>query len=346
MRMTMRWFGASDPVTLAQIAQVPCVKGIVTALFDIPVGEVWSVERLSAIKDEIEAAGLTLDVIESIPIAEEIKLGLPERDDLIETYCQSIRHMGQVGIKTLCYNFMPVFDWMRTDLAVTLADGSVVSSYRHAEIEAFDVDEGMEARIAWAYSYTGDQLKQVLKQYQGIDDDGLFENFAYFLRKVVPVAEESGVYMAVHPDDPPWSILGLPRIVRDLPTIQRLLDVVDSPHHGLTFCTGSLGASLQNDLPSMIRAFEGRINFFHARNVKVTGDKDFAEVAHLPECGTVDMVAVIQALVDTGFSGPIRPDHGRMIWGETGNMGYGLYDRSLGAMYLHGLYQGMKTNGK
>jgi mannonate dehydratase len=342
----MRWFGPSDPVSLANIAQVPCVKGIVTALFDIPVGEVWSIERLTAIKSKIEAAGLTLDVIESIPVAEEIKLGLPERDALIDNYCQSIRHLGQVGIKTLCYNFMPVFDWMRTDMAITLPDGSLVSGYRHAEIENFDIDEGMEARIAWVYSYTGDQLRAVLNQYKSVDADALFENFAYFLRKVVPVAESAGVYLALHPDDPPWPIFGLPRIVRDLPTIQRILDVFDSPHNGLTFCTGSLGASLDNDLPAMIRAFQGRINFFHTRNVKVTGDKDFVEAAHLPECGTVDMVAVIQALVDIGFDGPIRPDHGRMIWGETGNMGYGLYDRSLGAMYLHGLYQGMHANGQ
>lgn len=341
MKMTMRWFGEHDPVRLDYIAQVPCVMGIVTSLSEVPVGEVWPIEKLQAVQARAKAVGLNLEVIESIPVPEAIKLGRPERDTLIDNYCQSIRHLGAVGIKTLCYNFMPVFDWMRTNLEIIHPDGSSSSGYFRDDMLAFSIEQGIEARAAWVQSYTGEQLRQLIEEYKQVGEEGLFENFAYFLQRVVPVAEESGVYMALHPDDPPWSFLDLPRIVRDHATIQRILDVVDTPYHGLTFCTGSLGASLDNDLPVMIRAFTGRINFFHARNVKVTGYQDFYEVAHPSEFGSVNMEAVIQALVDIGFEGPIRPDHGRMIWGETGIMGYGLHDRALGAMYLSGLYRGI-----
>ncbi len=341
MKMTMRWFGDTDPVRLDYIAQVPCIRGIVSALDGIPVGDVWPIERLQALQAKTAAVGLALEVIESIPIPEAIKQGLSERDALIENYCQSIRHMGAVGIKTLCYNFMPGFDWMRSNLHYVHPDGAVSSAYVNDDINAFDISQGIEKRVAWTNAFSGEQLRAVIERYRQISEDQLFENFAYFLRRVVPVAEASGVYLALHPDDPPWSIWGLPRIVRDLPTIQRILDVVNSPHHGLTFCTGSLGATLDNDLPAMIRAFAGRINFFHARNIKVTGYHDFYEVAHPSEFGSVPMEAVMQALVEIGFDGPMRPDHGRMIWGETGIMGYGLHDRALGAMYLYGLYQGM-----
>jgi mannonate dehydratase len=173
-------------------------------------------------------------------------------------------------------------------------------------------------------------------------EEQLFENLAYFLKKVVPVAEESGVRMAIHPDDPPWPIFGLPRIVRNAQTLQALLDVVDSPYNGLTFCTGSLGASAENDLPAMIRQFGNRINFVHARNVKRTAAYDFHETKHPSEFGDVNMFEVIRALHDVGFNGPIRPDHGRMIWGETGRPGYGLYDRALGATYLYGLMEAIE----
>lgn len=339
MKFTMRWFGDSDTVRLDQIRQVPVVTGIVGLLEGVPVGDVWPLDALAALKAKIEAAGLALDVIESIPIPEAIKLGLPERDRLIENYCQSVRHLGALGVRVLCYNFMPVFDWMRTELAVRLADGTQVSGYDHAELLRYDLAQGMTARVAWAYSYTGEQLRAVLDQYAGIDDDALFENLAYFLRRVVPVAEEAGVLLALHPDDPPWSLFGLPRIVRDEPTIARILGAVDNPHNGLTFCTGSLGADPHNDLPRMIRRFAGRIHFMHMRNVKVTGDRTFHEVAHPTACGTVDMVGVMRTLVETGFAGPIRCDHGRMIWGETGRIGYGLYDRALGTMYLYGLFE-------
>lgn len=343
MKMTMRWFGDGDTVSLQHIAQIPCMRGIVGTIEDIPVGEVWSVERLQALKDQVEQSGLTLDVIESIPVHESIKQGTPERDHFIEAYCQSIRHMGQVGIKVLCYNFMPVFDWMRTEMNYTLEHGAMVTGYNHEAMLKFDLSQGIEARTAWAKGFTGEEIAEIFAQYASIDEEILFENLAYFLERVVPVAEEAGVLMAIHPDDPPWSVFGLPRIVGNLEQIQRLLDVVDSRHNGLTFCSGSLGTKADNDLPAMIRRFGDRIHFVHLRNVKRTGDYDFHEVAHPSEFGSVDMKSLVKALIDMDYTGPIRPDHGRQIWGEVvPRTGYGLYDRALGAMYLYGLWQGQQ----
>ncbi|MEZ4670590.1 MAG: mannonate dehydratase [Anaerolineae bacterium] len=341
MKMTMRWFGADDAVRLQDIAQIPIVRGIVGLLDGMPDNAVWSLDDFEQLKQQVNAHGLSLDVIESIPVAEAIKQGAPDRDTYIDMYCESIRNMGRAGIPVLCYNFMPVFDWMRTDLAFHLFDGSLVSAYDHQAMLDYDLTKGLEARVAWAHGYTGEEIAEVLDIYRKIDEDALFENMAYFLRRVVPVAEEAGVLLALHPDDPPWPIFGLPRIVRDLPSIQRILDVVESPHNGLTFCSGSLGASAENDLPAMVRQFAGRINFVHLRNVQITAPQTFHEVAHTAETH-VDVAAIMQALVDIDFRGPIRPDHGRMIWGETGRMGYGLYDRALAAMYLHGLWQGIQ----
>jgi mannonate dehydratase len=343
MKITWRWFGDNDRIQLQQIAQIPCVRGIVGTLEDMQVGEVWTTDRFAALKNQVEAAGFTLDVIESIGVAESIKLGAPDRDAYIDAYCESIRNMGRAGIPVLCYNFMPLLDWMRTDMAYYLPDKSVVTRYVHDEIVRYELSKGLENRVAWVRGFSGDELQAALAQYAGIDDERLFENFAYFLRRVVPVAAEAGVYLAVHPDDPPWSIFGLPRIVRDQASIQRILDVVDSPHNGLTFCTGSLGTWAENNLPAMIRQFKGRIHFAHMRNVQRTDVQDFHEVAHPSNCGSVDMGAVMQALADIGYTGPIRPDHGRQIWNEdVQRTGYGLYDRALGAMYLQGLWEGVQ----
>lgn len=341
MKLTMRWYGPDDAVSLKNIRQVPAMRGIVSALHHLPPGVVWPLEEMRARQQVIENAGLRWEVIESIPVSENIKLGLPERDEHIEHFQQSIRHMGQLGIPVLCYNFMPVFDWMRTEMEMPFPDGSTALSFVQADLDKFDLSQGI-GLPAWAEVYTAERLNHLLNLYASVDADKLFDNLAYFLKAVVPVAEEAGVWMGIHPDDPPWPIFGLPRIVRSEATLQRLLGAVDSPHNGLTFCTGSLGASPDNDLPSMIRRFAGRINFVHARNVKRVGEKTFHEVEHPTEFGDVDMFNVMKALVETGFEGPIRPDHGRMIWDETGRPGYGLHDRALGAMYLHGLYEGIK----
>lgn len=344
MKMTMRWFGSGDTVRLQDIAQIPVVKGIVGTIEDKREDEVWTEADFAALKAQVNACGFSLDVIESIRVPEAIKKGAPERDALIEVFCESLRNMGRVGIPVLCYNFMPVFDWMRTDLAYQLPDGSLVTSYDHQALLSYDLSRGLEMRVAWARGFTGAELQAALDEYRDIDEEALFENFAYFLRRVVPVAEEAGVFLALHPDDPPWPIFGLPRIVRDADTIQRILKVVDSPHNGLTFCTGSLGALPSNDLVSMVHQFSDRINFAHLRNVEITGEQSFLEVAHTQPTH-VNLPAVMQALIDVGYIGPLRPDHGRTIWGETSRTCYGLYDRALAVMYLYGLWQGMQAAG-
>jgi mannonate dehydratase len=345
MQMTFRWFGADDPVPLRHIRQIPGVKGVVSALYDIPVGETWPLERLRRLAAEIDEAGLELAVVESIPVHEDIKLGRPSRERLADQYAQSVQHMGDVGIPVLCYNFMPIFDWTRTDLSMRLADGSFALAYDDKQLAQIDLSKGTGDLPGWAAAYDAPTLAALLDAYSRVDAERLWENLAWFLERIVPVAESAGVKMAIHPDDPPWPIFGLPRIITSGPALERLLGLVDSPANGVTFCTGSLGADAQNDLPAMIRQLgkRRRINFAHCRNIKRTGHRAFHEVAHPGEFGDVDMAAVLTALRDTGFDGPMRPDHGRMIWDETGRPGYGLHDRALGAMYLAGLWEGLSV---
>jgi mannonate dehydratase len=343
MDLTFRWFGPRDPIPLTYIRQIPAVRGIVGALFDIPIGEPWPLDRVESLREEVEAHGMPLAVVESIPVHEEIKLGRPTRDRLIDNYCESVRSLGRAGVSVLCYNFMPVFDWMRTNLALRLADGSTALSYDNAALANIDLSRGTADLPGWATAYSGEDLRKLLDGYRSVNEEKLWDNFSYFLARVVPVAAASGVRMALHPDDPPWSIFGLPRIITDGAALERVTNIVDDPANGITFCTGSLAAHPKNDLPAMIRAIggKGRIHFVHCRNIKRTGPRSFQETAHPSEFGDVDMRAVLTALSDTGFTGPIRSDHGRMIWGETGQAGYGLHDRALGAMYLHGLCEGI-----
>ena len=343
MMLTFRWFGPADPIPLAHISQIPGVAGVVSALYDVPVGAPWSRETLGRLKAQVEDAGLRLAVVESIPVHEDIKLGRPGRDRLIDHYCESVCAMGEVGVPVLCYNFMPVFDWMRTDLARRLPDGSTALAYDDDALAAIDLSRGTGDLPGWATAYSAGELGALLAAYRDVDAERLWENLAYFLERVVPVAEQAGVRLAIHPDDPPWPIFGLPRIVTDAAALERLVGLVDSPANGVTFCTGSLGALPANDLPAMVRRLGAmdRIHFAHCRNVRVTGERAFHETPHPSACGSVDMLAVLRALRDVGFAGPMRPDHGRMIWGETGRPGYGLYDRALGAMYLYGLWEGL-----
>ncbi|HYT82416.1 MAG TPA: mannonate dehydratase [Gemmatimonadales bacterium] len=341
--MTFRWFGPADPIPLAHIRQIPGVQGVVSALYDVPVGDAWPRARLEQLGAEIDAAGLRLAVVESIPVHEDIKLGRPSRDRLIANYCTSVRAMGELGIPVLCYNFMPVFDWMRTDLAMPLADGSTALAYDDRALARVDLARGTGDLPGWAAAYGAGELQALLAAYRGVDAERLWEHLAYFLERVVPVATEADVRMAIHPDDPPWPIFGLPRIICRGADLERLVGLVDSPANGVTFCTGSLGALPDNDLPVMARRLgeRGRIHFAHCRNVRITGERQFHETPHPSACGGVDLSAVLRALRDTGFTGPMRPDHGRMIWGERGRPGYGLYDRALGAMYLQGLWEGL-----
>ena len=341
MHMTFRWFGRDDPIPLAHIRHIPGVSGVVSALYDVPVGAAWSRERLERLKGEIEGAGLSFAVVESIPVHEDIKLGRPGRDRFIANYCESVHAMGALHIPVLCYNFMPVFDWLRTDLAQPLADGSTALAYDDRALAAVDLSRGTGDLPGWATAYDAEELERLLAAYRDVDAERLWDNLAYFLERVAPVAEHAGVRMAIHPDDPPWPIFGLPRIICRGRDLERLVALVDTPANGVTFCTGSLGADPENDLPAMVRRIGARIHFAHCRNVRVTGERRFHETAHPSACGGVDLYAVLRALSDVGFAGPMRPDHGRMIWGERGRPGYGLYDRALGAMYLQGLWEGL-----
>ncbi|ATF90383.1 mannonate dehydratase [Burkholderia gladioli] len=341
--MSFRWYGDADPVSLQYIRQIPGVTQIVSAVYDEPVGEVWPLAKIEALKARIEAAGLHFEVVESVPVHEDIKLGKPSRDRLIANYQQTLRHLAAAGIRVVCYNFMPVFDWTRTELARTLEDGSTCLAFSTAEVERIDPAEGISLP-GWDSSYQPGQLQALLAEYREIDEARLWANLEYFLKAIVPVAAECGIRMAIHPDDPPRPIFGLPRIVKNRDDLARILKAVDHPANGLTLCSGSLGAGPQNDVEALVREFGamGRIHFAHIRNVKITPEGDFEESAHLSSCGSLDIAAIVKAYHDTGFTGYVRPDHGRMIWGETGKPGYGLYDRALGAVYLNGLWEALQ----
>lgn len=323
------------------IRQVPGVKGIVSSLDNIPVGQVWPVDAIIELKEEIERRGFTLEVIESVPVHEAIKLGLPSRDFYIENYRQTIKNLALAGVHVVCYNFMPVFDWVRTNLEHPLPDGSTSLSYEEDRIRLIDPLSEDMSLPGWGARYTHQELRELIKRYQGISEEDLWDNLKYFLEAIIPVAEEVGVKMAIHPDDPPWPVFGIPRIITNREALERVISLVDSPCNGITLCSGSLGANPENDIPELIRYFGGkkRIHFAHVRNIRILGYRSFQETAHRSEDGSLDMVEIMKAYYEIGFDGPMRPDHGRMIWGEKGRPGYGLYDRALGVAYLNGIWE-------
>ncbi|MEX1377504.1 MAG: mannonate dehydratase [Eubacteriales bacterium] len=348
MKMTFRWYGAgNDSITLKHIKQIPGVEGIVWSLHDKAAGEEWEMERIHDVKKQCDEYGFNIDVVESVNVHDDIKLGLPSRDKYIEIYKDTIRKLATVGVKVICYNFMPVFDWTRTDLYHSVGDGSNALFY-----EKNIVQDNPKAMAEYILKNSGDftmpgwepermaKLDSLFEQYNGMTEEKLFENLKCFLEAIIPVCKECDIKMAIHPDDPPWPIFNLPRIIRSRDHIKRFLDLVDSPYNGLTLCTGSLGPNLQNDIPSIIREFGSRIHFAHIRNVKVFENGDFIEVSHRAQDGNVDTVEVMKAYHNIGFEGYIRPDHGRHLWGEekTCRPGYGLYDRALGIMYLLGIW--------
>lgn len=347
MQMSFRWYGETDPVSLDYIRQIPNMKGIVSAIYDIPVGEVWPVEKIRELKQQVEGAGLELSVIESVPVHEDIKMGKPTRDKYIENYKQTLRNLGQEGIPVVCYNFMPVFDWTRSDLNYELEDGSHALIFDEEEVNK--MDPRTLSLPGWDESYTAEEMNQLMDEYKEIDNEKLWENLAYFIKAIMPAAEEADVKMAIHPDDPPYSIFGLPRIITDGKALDRFINLYDSKYNGVTLCVGSFASDPNNDAVAILKDMlaKDRVNFMHTRNVKLTGKgKSFEESAHLSEMGSIDMYEVVKALHEHGFEGSIRPDHGRMIWGETGKPGYGLYDRALGATYLNGLYEAVKKADK
>lgn len=388
LEQTFRWFGPSDAVTLQAISQTGAT-GIVNALHHIPSGVVWSPEEIKKRKDIIEAAGLTWSVVESVNIHESIKTATEGRDEAIGNYIQTLKNLAAAGIKTVCYNFMPVLDWTRTNLDFRLSNNASALRYEAAAVHAFDLyilerpgafDEFTPAQQKAAKEYldsisreekevlintimaglpgtdevfTIPEFKEHLKKYENIDAAALKANLAYFLQAIIPDAEKLGVKMCIHPDDPPFPILGLPRVVSTEADLKFIVDAAPSPSNGLTYCTGSLGARGDNDLPGIMNRLGQHVHFLHLRNVRREADGSFYEDNHLE--GTTDMYAVMKAVileqkkrVDAGrddIAIPMRPDHGHKIlddYNYNTYPGYSVTGRMKGLAELRGLELGIK----
>ena len=353
MDMTLRWFGTRfDSVTLENIRQVPGVNGVITTLYDTMPGDVWSRERIKAMKKEVETAGLKVSGIESVNIHDDIKIGSGKRDEYIENYIETLKNLGEEKIDVVCYNFMPVFDWTRSDLAKVRTDGSTVLSYDQELIDKIDPNNLKTSMESMPNGFTLpgweperlSRLKDLFEMYRQVDEDKLFANLKYFLEAIMPTCEKYNIRMAIHPDDPAWPVFGLPRIIRNKENLLKLMKAVDSPCNGVTLCTGSLGSNPENDLCDIIKSLKGRIPFAHIRNIKYQGKGKFDEAAHLSSDGSLDIYEIMKTLYETGFDGIIRPDHGRNIWGEVSMPGYGLYDRALGAAYLNGIWESLEKS--
>lgn len=356
MKMTFRWYGDSDPIPLKYIKQIPNCSGIMAMMDDFEAGQVWDKEIFGKFVKRVNDAGLEVEVIESINVHEDIKMGLPTRDKYIENYKESIKNVAECGVKVVVYNFMPVFDWLKTDLAKVLSDGSNTLYYNDKDLKGLTPKALVESTIknSGGFSLPGweperlKELERVLEIYKDIDEEKLLANYKYFLEGIIPTCEKYGVRMAVHPDDPAWPVFGIPRISHSLEQFDRILSLVDSPANSLCLCTGSLGTDSNYKVADAIRHFgeRGRIACAHVRNIKHIGNKEFYESAHYSDCGSLDMFEIMKALYDTSPDVYIRPDHGRMIWDEKGRAGYGLYDRALGLTYLNGLWEAIDKMSK
>ncbi|MEK5484279.1 MULTISPECIES: mannonate dehydratase [unclassified Viridibacillus] len=351
MNITFRWYGrGNDTVTLEQVKQIPGVQGIVWALHQKPVGEVWGKEEIQSEVDYIQSFGFHTAVVESVNVHESIKLGNAERDQYIENYKQTIRNLAAVGVNTICYNFMPIFDWTRTEMFHPLEDGSTALFFEKAKVENLDPKELINT-VASASDLTLPgwepekmaKISELFEAYKEIDEQRLWENLGYFLEAILPVAEECNVKMAIHPDDPPYSIFGLPRIITGAQSYEKLIGISDSPSNAFTFCSGSMGASPENDMVEIAEKYAYRSPFAHIRNVKIYDNGDFVETSHYTQDGSIDVKGIVNVLHKQDYTGYVRPDHGRHIWGEKCRPGYGLYDRALGIMYLLGLWDAYKT---
>mgnify|MGYP000844643010 FL=1 len=353
MHMSLRWFGSKhDTVSLEKIKQIPGVEGVITTLYDIPAGQVWPLARIQALKAEVEASGLKILGIESVNIHDSIKIGSPDREAYIANYIETLDNLGKEGITTVCYNFMPVFDWTRTDLFKKRPDGSTVLAYDQKIVDAIDPEVFFNQTNSSAQGFEMPgweperlaKVKDLFEAYKDVSEEKLFDNLVYFLKAIQPTCEKWGIKMAIHPDDPAWPVFGLPRIITSKEKILKVMKAVDAPFNGLTFCAGSFGTNPKNDLPGIIRSLPGRIHFAHIRNLHHFESGVFEEAAHLSSDGSFDLYEIVKALHDIDFEGPARPDHGRMIWGEVAMPGYGLYDRALGASYILGLYEAIQKN--
>ncbi|WP_313466769.1 mannonate dehydratase [Carnobacterium sp.] len=348
MKWGFRWYGEKgDTIPLKNVRQIPGMNGIVGTLLDKLPGDIWEVSEIQELKQSVEKENLELLGIESVAIHDAIKAGTPERDHYIENYIQTIKNLSECGVHMICYSFKPIFGWAKTDLSYENSDGSYSLVYDQAVVD--NMEAGDMYKLIHSQSkgfrlpgWEEDRLKKfnsLVEIYEGVTEEVLFDNLEYFLQKVIPICEEMDVKMAIHPDDPPWEIFGFPRITKNLKDLKNILSIVDSPYNGITLCTGSLGADPDNDLVEIIREIGDRINFVHFRNVEFLDKGKFKETAHLSTEGSLDMYAIMKALIDIGFDGVVRPDHGRTIWGEVAMPGYGLYDRAMGITYMQGLHE-------
>ena len=351
MKMSLRWFGKDhDSVTLEQIRQIPGVKGVIPTLYDKQPGENWLSEEIAALQKDVKDGGLEIYGIESVNVSDAIKVGAPERDEHIENYISTLKNLSDAGIHMVCYNFMPVFDWTRSELAKPRPDGSTVLAYNQELVdrihpkEMFDHIDGDSNGFmmpGWEPERMA-RVEELFHLYENTDNEKLFQNLKYFQQAIMPTCEKYGVKMAIHIDDPVWSVYELPRIVKNKMDLNRMVTEVPSEYNGVTLCTGSLSSNPENNIPDIIRSLRGRIHFAHVRNTKHDGPGVFEESAHLSEDGSLDMYEIMKAFYEIGFDGPVRPDHGRAIWGEVSMPGYGLYDRAIGASYLLGLLEAIR----
>jgi len=382
MEKTWRWFGRKDKITLPMLRQIG-VEGIVTALHDIPNGEIWTLDAILDLKKYIEDAGLRWSVVESLPASEAIKYAGADRDQLIDNYIVSLGNLGKAGIKTVCYNFMPVIDWIRTDLDYKLEDGTSTLFFDKVRFAYFDIfilkrkdaekdyskeelenvykldktitekdkDQLIDTIIVKTQGFINGNIKEgdqnpvaifnrLLDLYNGIGKDVLRENLCYFLNRIMPVCEEYGISMCIHPDDPPYQMLGLPRIVTDEADIEWILDAVDNPHNGLTFCAGSLSSGAQNDVPALARKFAGRTRFIHLRSTDILPGGDFIEASHLKGRGhLIELVRIFEA---ENPALPMRVDHGRLMLNDADkgyNPGYSFHGRMYALAQIDGVME-------
>ena len=350
MKMTFRWYGReSDPIPLKYVKQIPGMSGLM-GLLDKPAGVDWPEEEVKALVEEVHAAGLELEVVESVNVHEDIKMGLPTRNEYIANYISTIRTLAKYGVKVIIYNFMPVFDWLRTDLArVIPEDGSNSLYFDEKDLGEMGPMEIVRRTAADSQGFTLPgwepermaKLDELFKAYAPVTKEKLWENFKYFLEAIMPTCHECDIKMAVHMDDPPWDIFGLPRLLVDAESIDRFLAMVDDPYNCLTLCTGSLNANPNNNCAEIIRKHCDRIAFGHVRNIHHFPNGDFSEAAHRDCCGETGIIEVLRAYHDNGWEGYIRPDHGRQLWEEGPGVcrpGYGKYDRALGVQYMLGVW--------